>query len=350
MTLYSKIAKRIPFRLPPRPIKIVLFVVIMFAILLLLLSSRVISSKEQRLQNSQPLLFTIHQGESFSKVCRNLIEQTIITDCFGHKFENKIFGTGLKVKSGTYKIEQNQHFDAIVQQFIAGKEAQFSFIILEGENVYQVLDKLDTHEYLIDDVSTLELQSLAQKLDIPEQHPEGFLYPDTYFYTKGTAASALLKRAVLKQQQTLTQLWNENNHQHILESPYEVLILASIIEKESALKSERDIIASVFFNRLEKNMRLQTDPTVIYGVWDEYKGDITRRHLKLKTAYNTYRINGLPPTPIANPSAESIKAALEPAATDYYYFVSSGDGAHVFSQTLKEHNLAVKRYLEKTRS
>ncbi|WP_252736580.1 endolytic transglycosylase MltG [Psychrosphaera sp. B3R10] len=327
-----------------------MFVVAVCAILLLVLSSRVISSKEQRLQNSQPILFTIQKGESFSKVCKNLVKQTLITDCFGHKLENKLFGTGLKVKSGTYKIELEQHFDAVVQQFIAGKEAQFSFIILEGENVYQVLDKVGAQEYLTDDVSTLDLNSLAQKLDLPEPHPEGFLYPDTYFYTKGTTASALLKRAALKQQQTLIRLWNENNHQQILTTPYEVLILASIIEKESALKSERDIIASVFFNRLEKNMRLQTDPTVIYGVWDEYKGDITRRHLKQKTAYNTYRINGLPPTPIANPSAESIKAALDPAATDYFYFVSSGDGAHVFSQTLKEHNLAVKRYLEKTRS
>lgn len=328
----------------------------LFGILLVLMSvatifftSQIIRSKQQVLQIDGPQLITINKGESFYSLCKSFIEQKIVVDCFGHKIGNKLFSESLALKSGTYQIDNTMTLDYAVNKFIVGDEIQFSFTILEGENIYQVLDKVTQASHLVDDLTQLSIDKVAQRLTIQRPHPEGFLYPDTYFYTNGTFASQLLTRAVKRQSAVLDKLWQEKGNGSELSDPYQALILASIIEKESAVESERDVIASVFFNRLNKRMRLQTDPTVIYGVWHEYKGDITRRHLNTTTPYNTYRINGLPPTPIANPSVDSIEAALTPAQTDYLYFVANGDGSHYFSRSLKEHNQAVKRYLEKTK-
>lgn len=316
----------------------------------IVVSARIINSKNQIINLHQPQLFTIDRGESFYTVCKSLMGQQLINDCFGHKFEAKFMSRDISVKSGTYQIVQGLSLEQLVLKFTKGQEIQFSFTILEGENLYQVIDKMKKTPHVVDDVSSLKWDTLAQKVGLDEAYPEGYFYPDTYFYTDNTAASAILSRSVNKQRKVLTQLWAERSPDTLLKTPYEALTLASIIEKESSMKSERDVIASVFYNRLRKRMRLQTDPTVIYGVWSEYDGDITRQHLRQKTPYNTYRINGLPPTPIANPSASAIEAALHPADTDFFYFVAAGDGSHVFSKTLKEHNLAVKRYLEKTRS
>lgn len=319
-------------------------------VLLLILSARVISSKSQFIQISEPTLITLEKGDSFYTLCKSFMAKKYITDCFGHKLQNKLFAKPLNLKSGTYQITGEMTLEQAVERFRKGDEFQFSFTLLEGENIYQVLQKVQQEPRLVNDIKGLSLQALAQRLVLEADHPEGMFYPDTYFFTDQTPVSELLKRAAARQQKLLQQLWAERPENSYIQTPYEALILASIIEKESAHLSEKGTISSVFYNRLAKGMRLQTDPTVIYGVWDEYRGDITRNHLKQKTPYNTYRINGLPPTPIANPSISSIKAALNPASTEYYYFVADGEGAHTFSRTLKEHNIALKRYLEKTRS
>lgn len=313
------------------------------------LSFKITNSLNQTM-NWQQTSYQVASGQSFSKICRELIINQVISDCFGHKVLAKLGALSLDVRSGTFATQPGQSLTDFVQVLIDGEELQLPVTIVEGENIYQVIDKLEQLDGIENDVTGMSLTTLSDLLDLDVSHPEGYLYPETYYYTYGTKASDLLKRAVRKQRELIDLVWQQAEQKQGLNSPYDMLILASIIEKESSVHAERDTIASVFFNRLEKGMRLQTDPTVIYGVWSEYKGDITRRHLKEKTPYNTYRINGLPPTPISNPSEASMRAVMNPATTDYLYFVASGDGKHVFNKTLKEHNKAVKAYLKKMSS
>ncbi|WP_341206449.1 endolytic transglycosylase MltG [uncultured Psychrosphaera sp.] len=324
---------------------IILFIVCMTAILFGVL--RV--SYTQPINLDSPKLIQLKKGDSLYTVCNRLIEHDYINDCLGVKVFSKINPVVGKVKTGVYALTPGLALNQFVANLNEGKEQQFSFTLLEGDNIYQVLDKLKHATFLVNDIKTMPLPQLSQKLLLTSDTPEGWLYPDTYYYSAYTDASALLLRAVNKQQEILAKLWQQKQAGLPISTPYEALILASIVEKESAVAAEREIIASVFHNRLNKKMRLQTDPTVIYGVWDEYKGDITRKHLKQTTPYNTYRINGLPPTPIANPSKASIEAVLHPASTEYYYFVASGNGGHVFNKTLADHNKSVQDYLNKSK-
>jgi UPF0755 protein len=191
----------------------------------------------------------------------------------------------------------------------------------------------------------VDVHTLLEVLGLPAGHAEGMFFPDTYRFVRGDSDADILRRAYARMENVLRQAWAERREGLPYETPYEALIIASLIEKETGLESDRSAISQVFVRRLELGMRLQTDPSVIYGVGDTFDGALRRTHLREDTPYNTYRHHGLPPTPIALPGARSIAAALHPAEGEYLYFVSRGDGTSKFSYTLEEHNDAVYRYL-----
>ncbi|MDA8622355.1 endolytic transglycosylase MltG [Psychrosphaera sp.] len=304
---------------------------------------------EKPLRIGEPTLFKVAKGASVNAVCHQFKKNDWLEECVTLKISSKLNLVSTQIQSGTYEVQPQQPLNSVIALFVSGKTHQFPFTIIDGENIYQVLDKISESSYLIDNVNELNFLELSKALDLKADTPEGYLAPDTYFVEAETLATDVLKRAVAKQKTRLEKVWSERQRSR-LKTPYELLKLASIVEKESALASERNRIASVFFNRLDKKMRLQTDPTIIYGIWKEYKGDIKRVHIKQKTPYNTYRINGLPPTPIANPSLDSLLAVAHPESSDYFYFVASGEGGHVFSKTLAEHNKALRAYLAKQKA
>lgn len=257
-----------------------------------------------------------------------------------------------QLRVGTYQLDSALSPRQLLQHLSSGKELQFSLTFVEGTTFKQWRQQLAAEKHIV--FTPQQLTSFKQLDIFDQQHAiagyddswiEGQLYPDTYSFTAGTNASDILSRAAIKLKNELNQAWRQRDQGLPFRSVYQALILASIIEKETATNSERRTIASVFINRLNKKMRLQTDPTVIYGIGDKYAGDIKRVHLRDKNPYNTYVIKGLPPTPIAMPGRASIEAALHPEKTDYLYFVAQADGSHYFSTTLKEHNSAVRRYL-----
>ncbi|GLP98086.1 endolytic transglycosylase MltG [Paraferrimonas sedimenticola] len=248
-----------------------------------------------------------------------------------------------RIKTGWYELTPGQSLLDVMRLLVDGKQKQFSVTLVEGGNLREWLAQLRETVGITAEVESP--QALAKALGIEQDNPEGWFFPSTYQFTKGYSDLRLFKRAHKTLQAHLERVWSERDPELPLKSPYELLILASIIEKETALDSERDWVAAVFVNRLNKGMRLQTDPTVIYGLGERYQGDITRAHLHEKTAYNTYRIDGLPPTPISSVSLASLEAAAHPADVDYLYFVANNKGGHTFSKNLADHNKAVREYL-----
>lgn len=297
-------------------------------------------------------MITIENGTSFHAFTEQLVKNQVITDKFWLRNYVRLHRDQAQVKAGTYQLLPSDTFKQILQRVNEGKDYQFSLVFVEGTTLTQWLQQLNSHANIKQTINPsnspatnkeLYLQ-VSQALALDIQHPEGLFFPDTYAFTNQTSDVAILKRAYEKMQKELEYQWQNRSSGLPYNNVYQALIMASIIEKESGKHAEHQQISSVFINRLNEGMRLQTDPTVIYGLGDRYKGDIKRKHLKEKTAYNTYRINGLPPTPIAMPGKSAIYAALHPAATDYLYFVSDGQGKHIFSTNLVDHNNAVAKY------
>ena len=232
----------------------------------------------------------------------------------------------------------------LLDDLVAGKVIQYALTIPEGLTFRQIMQLLrqqpELRHTLADDSPAAVMQAIGE----PGQSPEGRFYPDTYHFPRGTTDVQFLRRAYRTMAGVLQQEWQARDTGLPYKTPYDALIMASIIEKETAVPAERERIAGVFVRRLEKGMRLQTDPTVIYALGQSYDGNIHRRDLSLDSPYNTYRHAGLPPTPIAAPGRDSIDAALHPAPGEELYFVARGDGSHEFSRTLEEHNRAVARY------
>ncbi|CAH9055270.1 Endolytic murein transglycosylase [Pseudoalteromonas holothuriae] len=286
--------------------------------------------------------YEVKSGVGFNHLCYDWQAHGFIDSCFKYQVYSKLVPEQFQLKAGVYELANLSVLDAVAK-IHRGEQKQFSFTIIAGETYNSVLNKLSKSLFI--DYPKDEQQLLAElKVD---GNPEGWLLPETYYYEAYTKASALLNRAAERMQLVLTDAWQQRIDELPLDDPYQVLILASIIEKETGYEPERSTIASVFVNRLNRNMRLQTDPTVIYGLGQKFDGDIKRSDLKQYTPYNTYRINGLPPTPIAMPSTDAVYAATQPAQTPYYYFVSKGNGQHQFSKSLREHNQAVQKYILK---
>lgn len=291
----------------------------------------------------------VKPGSSVSSFAKQLEQNQWISTRFWLRNYGRLLPQKTNIKAGTYLIVKGSTLAQLLVQLVDGKEHQFSVTFIEGTRFKDVLIILAGHPYIKQTVNDKSITEIAKKLGIEAENPEGWLFPDTYAFTAGTKDLTLMQRAYTNMQTQLRELWQNRADNLPYKTPYQALIMASIIEKETSYVAEQPLISSVFVNRLQKRMRLQTDPTVIYGLGDRYQGDITRAHLREKTLYNTYRINGLPPTPIAMAGLSALKATLKPVPSDYLYFVSGGDGKHVFSKTLAEHNLAVKRYLKKQR-
>ncbi len=256
-----------------------------------------------------------------------------------------------KIKVGEYALEPAPTPAALLTNMRQGKVLQYRMTLVEGWNIRQLraaLNRADPLRHATTDMSDTELMAA---LGFPDQHPEGRFLPETYVYQRGDTDLDVLKRAHAAMEKELAAVWADRADDLPLASPYELLILASIIEKETGLASERPQIAGVFARRLKMGMRLQTDPTVIYGIGSAYDGNIRKVHLTTDTPYNTYTRAGLTPTPIAMPGRDALQAAARPAAGDALYFVAVGDGsgAHAFSATYAEHNAAVARYLQRLR-
>ncbi|HFO2530898.1 TPA: endolytic transglycosylase MltG [Yersinia enterocolitica] len=248
-------------------------------------------------------------------------------------------------KAGTYRFTPGMTVREMLQLLASGKEAQFTVRFIEGKRLRDWMDELQQSKYVKHVLAGKSDAEIAKLLGLKDsEHPEGWLYPDTYSYTAGTTDLALLKRAHVKMEKTVDEIWQGRDKSLPYKTPGELVTMASIIEKETAVNEERTKVASVFINRLRIGMRLQTDPTVIYGMGDNYNGNISRKDLDTPTPYNTYVISGLPPTPIAMPGLASLTAAAHPAKTAYLYFVADGKGGHTFTTNLASHNQAVRVY------
>lgn len=252
---------------------------------------------------------------------------------------------GTKLKAGEYELEAGTTPLQLLHQLEQGDVRQYRLTLVEGWNFREMMQVIALHPAVRSTLRGEDIGAQAMAaIGKPTLHPEGQFLPDTYKITRGTTDVAILKRAHAAMQAALTEVWAQRAENIPIKSPEEALILASIIEKETGVASERRQIAGVFSRRLQKGMRLQTDPTVIYGIGPGFDGNIRRKDLRTDTPYNTYTRFGLPPTPIAMPGKAALLAAVNPAPGNSLYFVSRGDGSHKFSATLAEHNRAVARY------
>ena len=307
---------------------------------------------------TQDQLLTIERGTTGSKLAALLEQEKILEHADLLPWLLKLQPQLNKVKAGTYSLTGVKTLQDLLDMINSGKEAQFSVKFIEGKTFKEWRKNLENAPHLKQTLQGKSDKEIMALLDIPAvakavyewNNMDGWLYPDTYNYTPNSTDLELLKRSTTRLQKALDKAWNERDENLPLVDPYQMLILASIVEKETGVAAERPQVASVFINRLKANMKLQTDPTVIYGMGEGYTGNIRKKDLETITPYNTYMIEGLPPTPIAMVSESALQAVAHPAKTDFYYFVADGSGGHKFTRNLNEHNKAVQEYLRWYRS
>jgi peptidoglycan lytic transglycosylase G len=296
------------------------------------------------LKIEQPLVFTVDSGMTFTDLNKKLKSNQLIEKNRYLEFLARFSGLANKIKSGEYRLTPGIRPDELINIFISGKVIQYSMTLLEGWQIHEMLRAINANEILEKKINSYDADTLMSELGYSEKVPDGLFFPDTYHFPKGTNDKAFLQRAYQRLQSVLDEEWQQRDSNLPYQNAYEALIMASIIEKETGLASERGTIAGVFVRRLNKNMKLQTDPTVIYAMGKQFNGNIRKKDLNIDSAYNTYRYKGLPPSPIALVGREAIYAALHPEDGKSYYFVAKGDGSHYFSESLKEHNRAVAKY------
>lgn len=323
-----------------------------FLIVLLVIAKVWLDHYEQsKLALDENQLFTLPAGTGRAGLNVLLKKEKIVANTAPLFILFKIKPKLSHIKAGTYLLTPNMTIEDMLMLLNQGKEYQFDIRFVEGTQFKEWLAIMSKADFLKQTLKDKTEKEIAEILGITDSDSiEGWLSPDTYSYTAHSTDVMLLQRAHKKMKATVEKIWNERDANLPYKSPYEMLIMASIIEKETSLAEERPLIASVFINRLKKGMRLQTDPTVIYGMGDKYNNQLTLKDIKTPTPYNTYTINGLPPTPIAMPSNASIIAAAHPAETNYIFFVATGNGGHKFTTQLRDHNKAVQEYKEVKRN
>lgn len=292
-----------------------------------------------------PMAFDLKTGSSLRTVARELSAAGVIGEPLLFEIFGRLHGAAPQIKAGNYEFESPTTPLKVLKKITRGDAMQVAIRFIDGWTFQQMREALDSHESVKHDSQGLSSEAIARRLGIPDAQPEGWFFPETYYFSNGASDLAILRRAHRLMQTNLNAQWAQRAASHPLATPYEALILASIVEKETGKASDRAMVASVFVNRLRMGMRLQTDPTVIYGIGDVFDGNLRRRDLQADSPWNTYTRGGLPPTPIAMPGLASIQAALNPATSKMLYFVARGDGSSHFSRTLDEHNAAVNRYI-----
>ena len=292
----------------------------------------------------KPFEFTVKQGSSLRSLSRQLSDTGLLPEAQSFWLLGRTMDQATGIHAGTYRLTESITPLALLKKLNDGDVVNMALTFVEGITFAEMRAQLESAKELKITLKGLSNNDVLRKIGAPESNPEGLFFPDTYRFSAGTTDLELLKKSYRMMQQKLALAWQQRDTGLPYKVPYEALIMASIIEKETGKAEERPLIGSVFTNRLKIPMRLQTDPTVIYGMGQRFDGNIRRRDLTTDTPYNTYTRDGLPPTPIAMPGWGALLAAVKPAQSDKLYFVAKGDGSHFFSHSLDEHNRAVAKY------
>jgi len=308
-------------------------------------STTIYTQMHAKISLDQAETIVLQRGSTIRTLADQLSERQLLQDKRSFILWGKAHRQATRLQAGEYIISDGTSLANILNNMVAGNIIQHDITLIEGFTFRQSLAIIHQSDIITAELKGLSDDEIMTRLGYAGEHPEGRFYPDTYYISRGVTDIELLQRAYQTMQRILDEEWQNRAEGLPYETPYEALIMASIVEKESAVAEERPLIAGLFSNRLRKNMRLQTDPTVIYGI-ENYDGNIRYRDLRKDTPYNTYTRKGLPPTPIALPGREAIHATLHPDKTDYLYFVAYGDnsGRHVFSTNLEDHEKAVDKY------
>lgn len=321
---------------------------VIFSLLIILVCAISLAVWYLPLTNQSQIQIEIQPGQNLTQLAQEWQTEGWLPSALLLRVQARVYGSQLKV--GEYVIPEGLNSAQLLSYLKTATPVYYRVTLVEGHSLRQALEAIANEPRLQQDVEPLTVESVSDLLGI-EGSAEGWLYPDTYLYHKDYKVSELLLHAHQRMQQQLEQSWQNRQAGLPYKTPYEALIMASIVEKETAVASERPMIAGVFVRRLQKRMRLETDPTIIYGLGESYQGNLRRRHLLDRTnSWNTYRHSGLPPTPIALVGKEAIEAALHPAEGEELFFVAKGDGSHVFSATLEAHNKAVREYQIRNRA